>query len=343
MPPDWNLHWFKGILLLMEDRSISFDPLSADAEGDLLLISHAHGDHIGGFKSRKPKIASQITTELYEAYHQRKVSRLLPAFFHSQRIHLGDMSVETHSAGHILGASQFLFRHRSHSLVYTGDMNVEKTRVTEAAPHLECDELIIDSTYGHPNMIFPPREEVYEEIIDWMYAQITRGRTPTFFAYPIGKAQELIKLFNSGTELDIVADEDIVRVNDIYEKYGEKLSYISASSERGKEVLSKGDCIHITSNRKRGYNHPDRNGVATATTTGLSMIWRFRPFDKAFPLSNHSDFNGIIHYIRDAKPRRVYTFGFFAPVLAQWLEKKEHLTAVALNEKTPLNPVETIA
>jgi putative mRNA 3-end processing factor len=343
LPPEWNLHWFKGILLLLDDRSISFDPLSADSEGDLLLISHAHGDHIGGFRSRKPKIASQITVELYEAYHKRKVSHLLPAFFHSQRIHLGDISVETHSAGHILGASQFLFRHRSHTLVYTGDMNIEKTQVTEAAPHLRCDELIIDSTYGHPEMIFPPREEVYEEIIDWTYSQIISGRTPTFFAYPIGKAQELIKLFNRETDLDVVADEHIVRVNEIYEKYGEKLRYFSAASEAGKEALAAGDCVHITSNRKGRLSHIDPTRVATATTTGLSMIWKFRPYDKAFTLSNHSDFQGIVTYIRDAKPRRVYTFGFFAPVLARWLERKEGLRAVALNETTPRNPVATIA
>lgn len=343
MHPEWNLHWFKGILLLMEDRSISFDPLSADAEGDLLLISHAHGDHIGGFKSRKPKIASQITVELYEAYHKRKVSHLLPAFFHSQRIHLGDITVETHSAGHILGASQFFFKHRSHSLVYTGDMNVEKTRVTEAAPHLECDELIIDATYGHPDMIFPPREEVYEEIIDWTYSQITSRRTPTFFAYPIGKAQELIKLFNSETELDIVVDEDIARVNEIYERYGEKLQYIPASSRAGREALGTGDCIHITSNRKTRSSGIDARRTATATTTGLSMIWKFRPFDRAFALSNHSDFHGILTYIRDARPRRVYTFGFFAPILARWLEKKDGLRAIALNELTPRTPVENIA
>lgn len=343
MHSDWNLHWFKGILLLMDDRSISFDPLSADGEGDLLLISHAHGDHIGGFKSRKPKIASQITVELYEAYHKRKVSRILPSFFHSQRIHLGDMSVETHSAGHILGASQFLFRHRSNTLVYTGDMNIEKTRVTEAAPHLECDELIIDSTYGHPEMVFPPREEVYEEIIDWTYAQIVSGLTPTFFAYPIGKAQELIKLLNEETDLDVVVDEDIVRVNEIYEKYGERMRYFSITSVPGKEALVAGDCVHITSNRRVRSTNLGSRRIASATTTGLSLIWRFRPYDKAFTLSNHSDFPGIVTYIRDASPRRVYTFGFFAPILARWLERKEGLTAVALNETTPRNPVASVA
>lgn len=327
----------------MEDRSVSFDPLSTQAEGDLLLISHAHGDHIGGFRSSRPKIASQVTVELYEAYHQRRVSNLLPAFFSSQRMSLGDISVETYTAGHILGASQFRFRHRSHSLVYTGDMNVEKTSVTEAPPQLECDELVIDSTYGHPDMIFPPRETVYDEIIDWTYAQLTRHRTPTFFAYPIGKAQELIRLFNVETELDVVVDDAIGRVNQVYEKYGEALRYHPVSSETAQELARQGDCVCITSNRNWRKIENGDGRLATATTTGLSKIWKFRPFDQAFTLSNHSDFNGILEYVENSNPRKVYTFGLFAPVLADWLERKKGIRAVALNDETPRNMPQMMA
>ena len=188
----WSIHWYKGILILLDNLSLSVDPLSKASEGDFVLISHAHSDHIAGFKINKPKLTSYLTLKLYEAQSGRRLFNVLSTFLNSQCFSLGPLDIEVYESGHILGSVQFLFKHRCGSLAYTGDLNLEKTLVTNPGYQLECDQLIIDATYGHPEISFPNRALLYNEIADFVEALVKIGSPPAFLAYSIGKAQELI-------------------------------------------------------------------------------------------------------------------------------------------------------
>lgn len=325
----WSVFWFRGILLLLENFSFSIDPMSRIAEGDFVLISHAHGDHISGFKSSKPKLASHITIKLYEAQTGRKLNDAFPAFLSSQRFSIGGLDIEVHDSGHVLGSSQFLFLKHSSSLVYTGDLNLEETLVTRPARPIECDELIIDSTYGHWNLVFPSRDDVYADIVGWVESLLNSGRAPVFIAYSIGKAQELITLFNKWLGVEVLIDDRIRRVNGVYEACGFKLDCISLFSREGMEILRSNSLPAVFSSRD-SFKLAEKFGFLKAIATGWTLIYPYRNFDACFPLSSHADFPQLIHYIEEANPKIVYTFGYYAKKFAWWIKRNLGFESVAL-------------
>lgn len=325
----WSVFWFKGILLLLENFSFSIDPYSRIAEGDFILISHAHGDHISGFKSSKPKLASYITIKLYEAQTGRKLRDVFPAFLSSQRFNIGGLDVEIHDSGHILGSSQFLFVKHSSSLVYTGDLNLERTIITEPGRPIECDELIIDSTYGRQDLVFPRREDVYIEIVNWVESLLNSGNAPVFIAYSIGKAQELIALLNDWLELEVLIDDRIGRVNRVYESYGFNFNCLSLSTREGHEALRSKSLPAVFSSRET-FKLAERFGFLKAIATGWTLIYPYRNFHACFPLSSHADFSQLVSYIEEAKPKIVYAFGFHAEGFARWIKRNMGVESIAL-------------
>ncbi|RLF98192.1 MAG: hypothetical protein DRN49_06285 [Thaumarchaeota archaeon] len=325
----WNVQWSRGVLVSLEECTFSIDPQVREVKGDFILISHAHSDHIAGFRSSKVKLASHPTIKLYEAQTRRRLFNVFPAFFHKQKFALGRMEIEVHNSGHILGSVQFHLKKRASTLTYTGDFNLEDTIVTEAAKPIECDELIIDATFGHPRIEFPPRDQVYSEILYFIESSIKSGRAPAFYAYSIGKAQELIALINREMNLKPIVDQEIQRVNRVYELYGFKFKTLSIKSKEAIEAIKSGSLPVIVS-RKTSLRRLEIYGVSKAIATGLATVFPFKSYEGAFPLSNHSDFPQIVEYIERAKPKRVYTVGYFAEELAKWIELNMDLSAKPL-------------
>lgn len=327
----WSVFWFRGVLLLLDNFSFSIDPSSRMAEGDFVLISHAHGDHISGFKSGKPKLASYVTIKLYEAQAGKSLKDVFPAFLSSQRLSIGGLDVEVHDSGHILGSSQFLFLKHSSSLVYTGDLNLEETIITRPAKPIECEELIIDSTYGHWDLIFPGRDEVYVDIISWVESLLNSGRAPVFIAYSIGKAQELIALINRWLDVEVLVDDKIRKVNRVYGECGFEFDCVNLSTKEGVEVLRSSSLPAVFSSRD-SFKLAEDFGFLKAIATGWTLIYPYRNFHACFPLSNHADFPQLVNYVEEANPRVVYTLGYYAKRFARWIKRNMGIESIALGD-----------
>jgi Cft2 family RNA processing exonuclease len=65
---------------------------------------------------------------------------------------------------------------------------------------------------------------------------------------------------------------------------------------------------------------------------------RFKPntVDAAFPLSNHADFNQLLNYVKQVKPKSVYTIHGFKDDFGNYVQKKLGIRAhpiVPLSQK----------
>ncbi|RLF12523.1 MAG: hypothetical protein DRJ98_00045 [Thermoprotei archaeon] len=327
MDPTWTVQWFKSILILLDDLSVSIDPSSSIGGGDYVLISHAHGDHVAGFRSKGSKICSSLTAELYSVCYGGRVNEAtllhLPA-----ALKLDSLSIELKEAGHILGSAQFLLSHPEHGvLVYTGDLNVEGSIVTSPADVLNCDVLIVDATFGHPHLKFPPRERLYESIATWTQSVVNAGGTAVLYAHPLGKAQELVKVLNQYVDIEPAVHPKIAKVNEVYAKAGVKLRYIEEDREV-REAL-RGGGAYIVPLRPRPSKLEAANPYK-AVVTGWAAVFEYNAFDKAFPLSGHSSFPTLIEYVKQVGARRVYTLGYYAEEMANWIRKRLRIEACSL-------------
>ena len=94
-------------------------------------------------------------------------------------------------ASHILGAAQLLIDYRGERLVYTGDIKLRPPLCGETTEPIECDRLIVESTFGLPIYQLLGREEAAARIVQFARECLADRVTPVFVGYALGRGQEI--------------------------------------------------------------------------------------------------------------------------------------------------------
>lgn len=305
----------KGLYVKASEVNILLDSASLRVHGNSIsCISHAHTDHTQGVRTRL-NMMSMETGKLIESYAGHIDFKHIN---NGERAKISDdVVIEAEQSGHILGSCQFVIDWDGYRIAYTGDINTYETLITEPAKPVDCDELIIEATYGDPNYIFPEREIIYSSIVSWITRCLKQGALPAFRVYPIGKAQEIIALANEYTKVPVIVDQRVWKACEVYNYFGKGLKCISAESEEGYEILSSGECIYVAG-RKSPTPYKKE---AWAVATGWALRQRFWLYEAQFPLSNHSDFKGLVNYVLSIKPKKVYVVHGFVRNLTKFLNR----------------------
>jgi putative mRNA 3-end processing factor len=287
--------------------------LDAHRKSELSFVSHAHSDHI----ARHERVIATSSTLRFMTHRLGKLASALPVPY-GRGFDLGPLYLELLPAGHILGSAQLrVTRPDGLRVVYTGDLNLAPSLTAEPAQVAECDTLIIESTFGHPRYVFPPKEKVLGDIEAWVRQQLQRAVTPVLLGYPLGKSQEAMK-FLSSRGFDLCAHPSIFDMAELYRECGMPIDRV----RRFDGKVSEGEVGFFPPFNAR------RSGLgkiwprATAVLTG----WALDPgaasrygADVAFPLSDHADFPQLMEYAKKTGANEVLTHHGFAEELAKAL------------------------
>ena len=300
--------WLDGLFINTPQVTLAIDPSTSRRipKKARVLVSHAHGDHTGGFRYKGLKQSTRETRDIHHALHGHKLANFHPLKIHEKLV-IDGAEIRTLDAGHMLGSAEFLINTPNSSILYTGDINCIDTLTTKAAEPEHCDLLVMEATYGSPHYRFPPRETVYAQMVEWAVETIKQGRIPLLHVYAAGKAQEVIRLFNVYTHLPVVVNPRLDGVNEAHRKSGVELEWFSASSREGKTILDKDPCVYITTPSDRSHIGR-RFSRAYATGWALSLGGGVT----AFPLSSHADFDQLVSFVKACDPEEVYVFTGFA-------------------------------
>jgi Cft2 family RNA processing exonuclease len=188
---------------------------------NLILITHAHQDHIGAlpvFHRRfgaTPMICSFGTKEIAEVMltdclkvQERNEdfeslfdeNDLYATLFHLQTQGVGadfyplpGLKVRFIAAGHIVGAVCIYLEYGDRSLLYTGDYNTTSSRTTDGlqlADLPQAEILITESTYGSD--VHPSRRSQEGELLQAIAEVVEAGGNVLIPAFALGRAQEII-------------------------------------------------------------------------------------------------------------------------------------------------------
>ena len=308
---------------------VAGSPLHLDARRrvECAFVSHAHGDHIG---RHDRTIATAATLSLMRhrlGEPKRRRTEALPAGFRAP-FGLGDLTLELFAAGHVLGSAQLRVLRGNVALGYTGDLCTEPTHAAERAEVMPCDVLVLESTFGHPRYVFPPKEETLLAVRRFVDDVLSDGATPVLLGYALGKAQEILK-YLSGAGYRCAVHPVVHAVNRVYEQHGVAFPNVRALPPEGPEP---GEVVVAPPHLARS---PALRGVRrrrTAVLTGWAVDGgrHFRA-DAAFPLSDHADFPSLLRYAKATGAGRVFTVHGFSDVLAAAL-RTEGLRAEPLRE-----------
>jgi KH/beta-lactamase-domain protein len=227
-------------------------------EIDAIVLSHAHLDHTGFLPAlfkygyRGPVYCSEPTLPLMNLLHEKYmnntrctapysdkdldnvIAHTIPLAFGTVTDISPDIKLMLSNSGHILGSALIHLHigNGDHNIVYTGDMKFGKTYSLENSswnfPRVET--MIIESTYGSKEDIFPRREEADVHLIDIINSTISENGKILFPVPVVGLSQELILSINmymkAGriTETTVLIEKIISDSMSIYEAYPEYLS-----------------------------------------------------------------------------------------------------------------------
>ncbi|MFN3527800.1 MAG: MBL fold metallo-hydrolase RNA specificity domain-containing protein, partial [Candidatus Altarchaeaceae archaeon] len=142
-----------------------------------------------------------------------------------------DMKLTFYNAGHILGSAiaHIHIGEGLHNVVYTGDIKFGNVKLLEAANtnFNRVETLIIESTYGGKNDVFPPRKEAEERLINLIKETINRKGKVIIPVFAVGRAQEvMVTLAEHKDELNVPVylDGMISEATAIYATYPEYLN-----------------------------------------------------------------------------------------------------------------------
>src|SRR5205809_4142289 len=104
-----RVEWHDGLFINTPDLCLALDPSTTRRipKRARVLVSHAHGDHTGGFRYRGLKQSTPETRSIHSALHDHRIANFRPLEINSQLV-VDDIRVKALDAGHMLGSAQFL-------------------------------------------------------------------------------------------------------------------------------------------------------------------------------------------------------------------------------------------
>lgn len=228
-------------------------------EIDAVVLSHAHLDHTGFLPSmfkygyRGPVYCSEPTLPLMNLLQREYIKStgctttlysdkdIDDVIMHTITLSFGtvtdispDVKLMLSNSGHILGSASIHLHigNGDHNVVYTGDMKFGKMSSLENAswnfPRVES--IIIESTYGGKEDVFPQHGEVDIHLIDSINKTVAENGKVLIPVSSVGLSQELILLINmymrAGKiiETKVLVEKIISDTTSICEAYPEYLS-----------------------------------------------------------------------------------------------------------------------
>ncbi len=323
------VHGVSGDFLSSRGFAVSID---AGGSGRALdcVVSHAHSDHAVVPKNSASRYWMTPETRQLIAAKLGKKNVVQTTRFGQKHL-LGDATLSLHSAGHILGSAQVLLEN-SQRLLVSGDFKLEGSILFPGADTMLCDSLVLESTFGLPHFVFPPREQIYHEMGSWAKKEVRENHAVVLSGYATGKAQELTKICNEFVGEIPLVHEKVFEVNRVYEQCGVKLGAFEKMDHNLKDfnVFILPPSL-VSSHLLQALSFSLQKPVRAAIATG----WNFSApyYDRLFSLSDHADFNQLMQYVRQTEPKIVYTNHGFSEELAGFIQRRLKIPARSLENE----------
>ncbi len=294
--------------------AIVVGPICIDGHSDKCLVrvvTHIHQDHIGGLEesSRQSRfiVATEITHELLEELGFSIPKRKRVSLRYGERKYLElneDIVIRLEYAHHIPGSAQVVIEGDG-VYAYTGDF---KSVGTRTKPLSGVDVLVIDATYGDPSFKRPPEEVIFDEFVKLLKTLLSRGPVAIYAYY--GKAQEVMAMLRDyGVDAPFIASSKHWRIAKRLEKYGFKIDELFLDgSKEANEIVRDGWFVKFEHFSKfRNYrNSVNNNIVSHIALSGWLFEVPIRSIGKnrwIVAFSDHADFDELIRYVDEARPR----------------------------------------
>jgi putative mRNA 3-end processing factor len=161
-----------------------------------------------------------------------------------------------------------------------------------------------------------------------------RGGTVYVFGYH-GKLQEIMQLLRKAdVSVPFVMPQRVYDVAKVCEQHGMQLGCLSLSTdEAGRELLGGNlPCVAFYHMNSRGYVGLQNARICVSGWEFNSPCRQIGDREYLVALSDHSDFDGLIEYVKRSRAKQVITDNYrsHGAVLAKEIRKRLGVSAVAM-------------
>jgi putative mRNA 3-end processing factor len=324
----------KGAVLL--GKYVACDAF--DESKPLRIVTHAHADHTTGLQQSlrtcEKVLMTKATKDLIDV--MRGPLFLMRGYVetleYGKTMQYDEERVTFFPADHILGAAQvFVEDAEGTRITYTGDFRIDETQV------LDTDVLVIEATYGSPSCKRSFKKDIKNLLISLIEEGLKHGAVYVFSYH--GKLQEIMQILHENdVKAPFVVPERIFHVSRVCEMHGMRLGRLMLSEEReAKELLERNSpCIAFYHMGSKGKVNPDVFRIYVSGWEFNSPCREIADKEYVVALSDHSDFDGLMEYVRQSKPKQVITDnsrGGHAETLAKEIHKRLGIPATALPKR----------
>ena len=299
------------------------------------VVTHAHADHTGGLRwslrECQKVLMTEATRDLIEVL-QGPLARLndIETLEYDRSMQFDGERLTLFKAEHILGAAQVLVESEmGERVAWTGDFRLDGT-----SPLVDCDTLVVESTYGSPSCRRSFDVDVRKLLVR-MVEERLKGGAVYVFGYH-GKLQEVMQiLYENDVSVPFVMPEKVYEVSKVCERHGMRLGCLTLSSQKeGKMLLDENlPCVAFYHMNSRGNVGLNSERICVSGWEFHKPCRRIGEKEHIIALSDHSDFDGLIEYVRQAKPKRVITenhWGGHGETLAKEINRRLGIPALAM-------------
>ena len=266
-------------------------------------ISHGHSDHARG--CHEQVIATPVTLRFYRMRllltenEPEPVQRAL-GFGESMDWHGARLTA--FPASHILGAAQLLIEYQKERLVYTGDIKLRPPLAGETTQPLQCDRLIIESTFGLPIYKLLDREEAVTAMVRFARECLAEDVTPVFIGYALGRGQEIVHVLCEAG-IPTAVHGAIAKFIPVYEECG----YRFQGWEPYASHATEGKALVVVPSHSAALETSGKD-IRVAYVSGWAALDNARKrsgAEELIPYSDHADFDELLALVTQSNAKHI--------------------------------------
>ena len=219
-----------------------------------------------------------------------------------------DERLTLHEVDHILGAAQVLVEDAEENrILYTGDFRMANT------PVIQSDLLVIEATYGSPWRTRSFADEAGQVLVSTVEKGLEQGPVYVFGYH--GKLQEVMRILHEAKiKAPFIMPERILEITRTHQKHGMRICRPLFTTQQEMQSTLHGEAQYIAF-----YHMNWRRKVGLDKFRVCVSGWEFNvpcrqtgEREYVVALSDHSDFRGLLEYVRQSKPKLVITDNYRA-------------------------------
>lgn len=285
---------------------------------DKALISHGHSDHARWGSKR------YITQQTNVPIIQHRLGNItVSGKKYNETFSINGVQFSFHPAGHVPGSSQIRAEYRGEVWVFTGDYKTQVDGISTPFEPVLCHTFITESTFGLPVFRWEDPKKTHEGINQWWATNQTEKTTSLLMGYSLGKVQRLLKHLDPsiGKIYTHGATEHMTEVLRQFIDFPQTKLITRDTTKKeieGNLVLAPPAVMGSAWMKKLGR-----------VSTGYASGWmafrgtrRRRAVDRAFVLSDHADWGGLLSAINATGCENVITTHGYTELFAQYLNEQ---------------------